>query len=274
MYNTVKSSIRYQNLKTDPIHSFVGVKQGDPASSLLCLFYLNDVLDDVNSRLDGIINTDGINIFLLLFADDAALLPHDPVSLQSLLNDLETYSNKNKLRLNVAKTKIMIFEKGRHTNYDFFLYNTPIEVVKSFKYLGVFFYKNGNWNRTQKRLAQHASMALHNLFIIFNQTELPFQQKLQLFDSLVSSILNYSSKVWGTHVAPDIELIHTKFCRKILNVKQSTNRDALFGELGRVPMYIHRKITMIKYWIKILNQNENSLLHKTYIMLKNDVLMN
>ena len=74
----------------------------------------------------------------------------------------------------------------------------------------------------------------------------------------------------GTHVAPDIELVHTKFCRKILNVKQSTNRDALFGELGRVPLYIHRKITMLRYWIKILNQHENSLLHKTYIMLKND----
>ena len=165
----------------------------------------------------------------------------------------------------------MIFEKGRHTNYDFFIYNTPVEVVKSFKYLGVFFfYKNGNWNRTQKRLALHASLVLHNLFIIFNETELPFQQKIQLFDSLVSSILNYSSEVWGTHVAPDIELVHTKFCRKILNVKQSTNCDALFGELGRVPMYIHRKITMLKYWIKILNQHENSLLHKPYIILKND----
>ena len=42
---------------------------------------------------------------------------------------------------------------------------------------------------------------------------------------------------------PDVELICTKFCRKILvrNVKQSTNRDAPYGELGRVPMYIHRK---------------------------------
>ena len=27
---------------------------------------------------------------------------------------------------------------------------------------------------------------------------------------------------------------------------------------------------MLKYWIKILDQQENSLLYKTYIMLKND----
>ena len=105
MYNTVKSSIRYQNLKSDSIHSFVGVKQGDPASSLLCLFYLNDLLDDVNSKLDGIINIDGINIFLLLFADDAALFAHDPVSLQSPLNDIETYSNKNKFVLTLLRQR-------------------------------------------------------------------------------------------------------------------------------------------------------------------------
>ena len=52
--------------------------------------------------------------------------------------------------------KIIIWENGRHTNYDY-LYNRPtkIELLKSFKYLGVHLFKNGKW--TQKRTAQHAS---------------------------------------------------------------------------------------------------------------------
>ena len=61
---------------------------------------------------------------------------HDPKSLQSILDDIENYCNRCKLKINVIKTKIMLCENGRHTNYDFYLYNTKIELVKSFKYLG------------------------------------------------------------------------------------------------------------------------------------------
>ena len=77
-------------------------------------------------------------------------------------------------------------------------------------------------------------------------------KKSELFDSLVLPVLNYAAEIWGAHDAPDIEVIHTKFCRKLLTVKRSTNLNALYGELGRVPMLIHRKIIMIKYWLRIV----------------------
>ena len=116
----------------------------------------------------------------------------------------------------------MIFEKGRHSHYDFNIYNTAIKVVDSFKYLGITLFKNGNWYRTQKCIAKHASFALHNLFMIFDKIELPTTQKCKLFDTLVASILNFGSEIWGMHNATDIELIHTKFLRRILGVKKST----------------------------------------------------
>jgi hypothetical protein len=144
------------------------------------------------------------------------------------------------------------------------MYASKIEVVTSFKYLGVYFFKNGNWNRTQKRISQHASFSLHNLFIICNQLDLPTSQKSKLFDSLILPILNYSAEAWGYHTAPDIERIHSKFCKKILGVKKSTNLNAMYGELNRIPMIINRKLIMIKYWIKILSTNDDSILYKTY----------
>ena len=97
--------------------------------------------------------------------------------------------------------------------------NQPIEIVLSFKYLGVYFHKNGNWYSTQKRIAQHASYSLHNLFTIFNQIDLPVSKKADLFDTLVFPVLNYAAEIWGAHNGPDIEVIHTKFCRKLLTVK-------------------------------------------------------
>ena len=271
MYSVVKAIVKYNRTKSDPITSYTGVKQGDPASSILCLFFLNDILNNINSNINGIIDIDDLHVFLMCFADDAVVFTQDPDALQSILNDLEDYCNMWNLKINVDKTKIMIFENGRHTAFDFYIYNSRIEIVDCFKYLGVYFYKNGNWSRTQQKIAQHASYSLHNLFIIYNQLDLPMSQKCKLFDTLVSPTLNYAAEVWGHCKSPNIEIIHTKFCRKILGVRRSTNVNALYGELGRTPMYIHRKLLMIKYWIKILNNRNDSLLFKTYTMLMQDL---
>ena len=89
----------------------------------------------------------------------------------------------------------MIFEKGRRTHNDFFIYNTAIEVVDSFKYLGTTLFKNGNWYRSQKSIAQHASFVLYNLLAVFKDVELPASQKCQLFDSFVGSILYFGAEV-------------------------------------------------------------------------------
>lgn len=152
MCASVKLNILYQNVKSNPILSNIVVKQGDLVSSMSCLFFLNDIITNINSHLDGIMTLNDINVFMLLFADVAALFAQNHKSLQCMLNDLERYRKKYKLNLNVTKTKIMISEMGRPTNHDFFINDTKIESVKSFKYLGVYFYKNGNWNQTQSVL--------------------------------------------------------------------------------------------------------------------------
>lgn len=223
MYNVVKSCIRFKSSHSIFFTSHMGLKQGDPCSPLLFMLFINDIIENINADFENVFRIEELRIFMLLYADDAVVFAKSPTVLQSMLNDIELYCGTWGLKINTSKTKAMIFEKGRHTNYDFYLNNIKLEVVTSFKYLGIHFFKNGNWFRIQKRLAQHASYALHNLFSIFNQIELPDSHKCKLFDTLVGSILNYGSEVWGMHEAKDVEIIHTKFCRRILNVKISTN---------------------------------------------------
>jgi hypothetical protein len=100
--------------------------------------------------------------------------------------------------------------------------------------------------------------------------ELNVKDKCKLFDSLVGSILNYGAELLGITECKDIELLHCKFLRKILAVKKCTNLSGLYGETGRHPMYICRKIIMFKYWLKIINSNENSLIKLIYNKLKED----
>ena len=68
----------------------------------------------------------------------------------------------------------------------------------------------------------------------------------------------------------DIEIIHTKFLRKVLCVNKSTNLLGLYGELGRIPLYIMGKANMVRYWIKLLKSNENKITKQVYQMLRQD----
>ena len=88
---------------------------------------------------------------------------------------------------------------------------------------------------------------------------------------LVGSVLNYAAEVWGFHKGPDVERLHTRFCRSLLGVKKSTNLSALYSELGRKPFLDFRKIRLLKYWVKILN-TDNILLKNVYYMLVDDVI--
>ena len=270
MYLTVKSCVRYKSSFSEFFSSSIGLKQGDPSSPLLFMLFVDDIIENINSDLEDIFTLNEIKLFLILYADDQVAFVKSPETLQKILTDIENYCNMWGLKINTQKTKAMIFEKGRRAHHDFYIYNTALEVVESFKYLGMTLFKNGNWNRSQKCIAKHASFALYNVFTILNSVELPISQQCSLFDTLVGSILNFGSEIWGFHEATDIELIHTKFLRRILGVKKSTNLAALYGEVGRVPMSIIRKLNIIKYWIKILNQNHTSLVKQVYIMLKED----
>ena len=151
-------------------------------------------LHDADDNDDAI--TD-INIFLLLFADDAVLFSKSPDSLQSMLNKLQEYSFFWKLNVNTQKTKVMLFEKGKTANKMFYYSDIELESVHSCKYLGVTLYKNGNWHRTQKCIAEYGTYSLHNLYKTLSNIELPVSEKFKLFDSFVGSVLCYASEVWG-----------------------------------------------------------------------------
>ena len=53
---------------------------------------------------------------------------------------------------------------------------------------------------------------------------------MDLFDKLITPILNYASEVWGFDHGKAIELVHLQ----ILKVKRSTQNDFVYGELGRI----------------------------------------
>ena len=84
--------------------------------------------------------------------------------------------------------------------------------------------------------------------------------KARLFVSLVGSILKYTAEALGNNESNDIELIHCKFLRKVLLVKNSTNLEGLCGEVGRYSLIITRQL-IITYLIKLLKTHDPLLMN-------------
>ena len=141
MYTVVKACIRHNRSYSEFIDSHFGVKQGDPSSPKIFMMFLNDLEESIRDGLDGIFTIEDIKIFLLLYADDQVVFSKSPESLQAMLFDIEINCRTWGLKINISKRKTMIFERGRHTSYDFYLNNAKLEVVSSFKYLGVYFFR-------------------------------------------------------------------------------------------------------------------------------------
>ena len=204
-----------------------------------------------------------LKIAILLYADDTVLIADTHRDMQLLLDYFSEYCNTWKLKINIDKTKSMIFGKCRKKK-KFIINNLEIEKVDYYKYLGVFFYKNGKFIFCMKKLVQLAKKALFVLRKKSQSLNLPIDCQLKLFDQTIVPILTYACEIWGYKNLNIIEKVHTDFLRTILNVKKSTPLYMLYGELGRCPLSIHIKSRIIGYWARLILGKKEKLSYKLY----------
>ena len=81
------------------------------------------------------------NVMALSFADDVAICLETVGRLREMIKVLENFSNKWGLKVNLDKTKIMVFRRDGKIKADevFYFENNKIEIVNRYKYLGMFF---------------------------------------------------------------------------------------------------------------------------------------
>ena len=72
---------------------------------------MNDLKEYVSADSYGI-DLDLGKIFILLFADDLVMFAESKIELQRLLNKLYAYCTKWNLKVNIDKTKVIVFRNG------------------------------------------------------------------------------------------------------------------------------------------------------------------
>ena len=210
-----------------------------------------------------------IQVYVLLYADDTVIMDKSHEDLQNNLDTFSKYCLDWKLDVNKSKTKIVIFGARKNCNFSFSFDNSPLEIVDSYKYLGLFFTKSRSFLTARKHLMEQAKKAMRMLLMRIKNLYLPVDLQLKLFDQTVLPILTYGCEVFGFENCGLLETVHTQFLRNILKARKSTPLYMLYGELGRFPIELTIKCRIINYWVRLISQNtESKIAYKMYLKLR------
>jgi hypothetical protein len=170
MHQNIKSCLFYNGNKSEYFPCEIGVRKGENLSPFIFSLFLNDledflihenvlglnsISDQLDSRLDIF-----MKLFIILYADNTVLMAESSSNLQTLLDQFYLYCDTWKMKINVDKTKIVVFSKGQLPRNLIFNYNgTNIEIVKDFNYLGIYF----SWTGSFKVCKYHLSEKLLKL---------------------------------------------------------------------------------------------------------------
>ena len=162
MYDRVVSAVKVKSGLSASFTPLVGVRQGCNLSPTLFNIFVNDIVDIFDSTCDPLIMGE-CKINCLLYADDLILLSESEHGLQRCLNKLSCYAKKWQMRINIKKTKAIIFNKsGKIFRSEFKLGNQPIQVTDSYVYLGITFTPSGSFSLAQKKLYNKATRSLYS----------------------------------------------------------------------------------------------------------------
>ena len=93
-----------------------------------------------------------------MYADDIVLLSSSREGLHKRLDSLGMFCKDWCLDVNICKTKILVFNRtGKLLKNDFIFDNEPLECVKHYKYLGVYFSASGIFNFAQDDIVKKSS---------------------------------------------------------------------------------------------------------------------
>ena len=148
-----------------------------------------------NPRLDELqagIKIAGRNINNLRYADDTTLMAESEEELKSLLMKVKGESEKAGLKLNIQKTKIMVFGPITSSQID----RETIESVTDFIFLGSQITLDGDCSHEIKRHLLLRRKALTNLDSILKNRDITLSTNVCLVKAMVFPVVMYGCESW------------------------------------------------------------------------------
>jgi hypothetical protein len=272
LYSSAYAQVRVGNTLSEPFAILNGVLQGEILSPTLFSLFMADYPDILNNSNISGITVGEKEIHSLLYADDIIIVADSIINLQKKINLTKKYFETNRLTINLAKSKIMIFQKGgRHSKKEkWFWGNETIEITKTYKYLGVHFSSSGNFTQHTIKATNKSLLASNSMWPILTKANIStMNTRFKLFDSLVKTVLLYAAPIWAPSQEDLIERIQSNFIRKILHLNPMTPGYILRLETGRRPLSLNIFKNTLRFWFRCMAMPENRTTKQCYLALIN-----
>ena len=235
-----------------------GVKQGCLLSPVLFSIYLNDLSDFLPCGVE----IAGTVVKVLMYADDIVLLADSPENLQLMINALYDYCSCWSLKLNLDKSKIMVFRKSNRISKNLRWYYglNQVEIVNEYKYLGINLTFNLSFIKHVQSKLISAKLAINaNWLSYIFHPKINTSNKLKIFDSAAKSIMFYGCQIWGFEPFDDVEKLFRYFIKKILFLPMNTPNYMLHIETGLPSLFIRTLELHFSYICKVFKLPSNRL---------------
>ena len=263
---TQYTTINNTKSKTEKLKD-ISVIQGSATGPTAFNLYINDLAD--NSNFESI-----------FFADDTSLLlaNKDLKKLESIANkelkNILTYTQANKLSLNLDKTVYTIFKpnlskRKQNLKLELFLGINPttkmpyqIREVKEIKFLGITIDNQLKFETHYQKVINKMKSGIAALnFVKFL---LPTKTKIQIFNGLIKPHYEYSSIIWSRNLnkkqIQQILTLQKKAIRLVFQAKRLSHTSILFKQTSITRFdYLLTKTSLDLFHRKTLNLLPNAI---------------
>jgi len=218
--------VEYNSTSSELLGINCGVPQGSILGPLLFIIYINDLPSSVK-YFKLIIYADDTTLFASLTNND--MNSTDVNFINEELVTISEWLKLNKLSLNIAKTKAILFHtKQRHVNEpDIFVDGRKIDFVSEFNFLGLMLDKHLTWKAHIHLISKKISKVIGVMARLKNSV--PRSAMLHIYNSLVLSYLNYGLIIWGSQ-SKNLTKLQKKAMRLINNAKYNAHTSILFKQ--------------------------------------------
>ena len=225
-----------------PLTITQGVPQGSVLGPLFYIVYANDLSNYIK------------NCNMALYAEDTVLFvsdvdPHKAITaLQSDIDALSDWCEINGIKANTDKTKLMVFGRQKLIDslppVDVKLCTNPLQVVQSYKYLGVTLDSQLNYNLHVNKIISSVSSKLKQFqrmrnFLSIRATVLVYKSILEYGDILLSATSKENRK--------KLQTLQNKGLRCALNKGLDVSSDQLHHEAGLLKLNFRRDQHLLNF---------------------------
>ena len=225
LYDDNSATVRVNQTTSARFRTQAGTRQGCILSPALFNAYTEFVMRKVLENWEGGVSVGGKKFNNLRYADDTTIIAGNAEDLEDIMERLERICLEYGLRINKAKTKVMIIDRPTG--------NQPqrrriagYEVVDSFTYLGSLITNTGGSSEEIRRRITMARSATSKLTKIWKDRSISNATKLRLAKALIFPIATYAAETWTMKKADRkrIESFEMWVYRRILRVSWTEHR--------------------------------------------------